>query len=66
MSNDLKELRRSSVVSTFGPGAVIDFRAGNAPVSGVACGLEEWDRSFPPAGMANSQRIHEERLQKKL
>ena len=66
MSNDLKELRRSSVVSTFGPGAVVDFRAGNAPVSGVACGLEEWDRSFPPAGMANPQRVHEERLQKKL
>ena len=66
MSNDLKELRRSSVVSTFGPGAVVDFRAGNAPVSGVACGLEEWDRSFPPAGMSNPQRIHEERLQKKL
>ena len=66
MSNDLKELRRSSVVSTFGPGAVVDFRAGNAPVSGVACGLEEWDRSFPPAGMANPQRINEERLQKKL
>ena len=66
MSNDLKELRRSSVVSIFAPGAVVDFRAGNAPVSGVACGLEEWDRSFPPAGMNNSQRIHEERLQKKL
>ena len=66
MSNDLKELRRSSVVSTFGPGAVVDFRAGNAPVSGVACGLEEWDRSFPPAGMTNPQRIYEERLQKKL
>ena len=66
MSNDLKELRRSSVVSSFGPGAVVDFRAGNAPVSGVVCGLEEWDRSFPPAGMSNPQRIHEERLQKKL
>ena len=66
MKNDLKELRRSSVVSTFGPGAVVDFRAGNAPVSGVACGLEEWDQSFPPAGMANPQRINEERLQKKL
>ena len=66
MSNDLRELRRSSVVSTFGPGAVVDFRSGNAPVSGVACGLEEWDRSFPPAGMTNPQRIHEERLQKKL
>ena len=66
VSNDLKELRRSSVVSGFGPGAVIDFRAGNAPVSGVACGLEEWDNSFPPMGMSNPQRTHEERLQKKL
>lgn len=66
MANDLKDLRRSAVVSTYGPGAVVDFRSENAPVSGVVAGLEEWDRSFPPAGMANPQRIHEERLQKKL
>ena len=51
---------------TFGPGSVVDFRADGAPVSAVAAGLEEWDRSFPPAGLLNSQRITEPRLQRKL
>ncbi|MBB3349819.1 DUF1998 domain-containing protein [Sphingomonas sp. BK069] len=66
MANELQELRRSAVVSGFGPGAVVDFRADNAPVSGMAAGLEEWDRSFPPAGLANPQTVRETRLQKKL
>jgi hypothetical protein len=66
MANDLQDLRRSAVVSLFGPGAVVDFRADNAPVSGMTAGLEEWDRSFPPAGLANAQSVRETRLQKKL
>lgn len=66
MKNDLQELRRSGVVSTFGPGSVIDFRAGGSAVSGIAAGLEEWDNSFGPAGTANPQFIRETRLQKKL
>lgn len=66
MSNDLKELRRSAVVTTFGPGAVVDFRAENAPVSGIIAGLEEWDSSFSPAGLQNSQHVREERLEIKL
>jgi hypothetical protein len=66
MANDLGELRRSAVVSTFGPGSIIDFRAGPATISAVAAGLEEWDRSFPPAGLMNQQSIQEPRLQKKL
>lgn len=66
MANDLKPLRRSAVVSGFGPGAVVDFRADGASVSGMAAGLEEWDRSFPPAGLANVQSVRETRLQKKL
>ena len=65
-NNALGELRRSSVVMTFAPGAVVDFRASGAPVSAVVAGLEEWDRSFPPAGLTNPQRISEPRLQKKL
>jgi hypothetical protein len=44
----------------------VDFRADNAPVSAMAAGLEEWDSSFPPAGLANSQTVRETRLQKKL
>jgi hypothetical protein len=65
-NNELGELRRSSVVMTFAPGAVVDFRAGGAAVSAVVGGLEEWDRSFPPAGLANPQVIYEPRLQRKL
>lgn len=64
--NELGSLRRSTAAALFGPGAVIDFRAGDAPVSAVAAGLEEWDRNFPPAGMLNEQTVLEARLQKKL
>ena len=61
--NKLGEVRRSAAASLFGPGAVIDFRAGDAPISAVAAGLEEWDRNFPPAGMRNEQTVLEVRLQ---
>lgn len=64
--NDLGELRRSAAASGFGPGAIIDFRAGDAAISALAAGLEEWDRNFPPAGILHPQSIREERLQKKL
>ena len=64
--NRLGKLRRSTAVMTFGPGSVVDFRADGGPVSAVPGGLEEWDRSFPPAGLANPQKITEPRLQRKL
>ncbi len=66
MANDIGSLRRSAVVSTFGPGAVVDFVAGGAPVSVVIAGLEEWDRNFGPKGLANPQRTTEPRLQRQL
>ena len=65
-SKPIGELRRSAAIQTFGPGAVVDFRSKDAPISGVVCGLEEWDRNFPPPGLRNPQTIREERLQKKL
>lgn len=65
-NNRLGDLRRSAAVMTFGPGSVVDFRADGAPVSAVSAGLEEWDKSFPPPGLVNSQRIAEPRLQRKL
>ncbi|HWR34382.1 MAG TPA: DUF1998 domain-containing protein [Clostridia bacterium] len=65
-NNQLGKLRRSSVVSTFGPGAIVDFRADGAPVSGVAAGLEAWDERAKPAGLKNKQVITEPRLQRKL
>lgn len=67
--NRLGKVRRSQVVTTFGPGAIIDFRAGGhggAAVSVVAAGLDAWDRWAKPAGLANQQSVYEPRLQKKL
>ncbi len=66
VNNELGELRRSAVVMTFAPGAVVDFRAEKAAVSAVVAGLEEWDRSFAPPGLANPQVVYEPRLQRKL
>ena len=40
VDNELGELRRSSVIMTFAPGAVVDFRVENAAVSAVVAGLE--------------------------
>ncbi|NNC14837.1 DUF1998 domain-containing protein [Corallococcus exiguus] len=66
MANEIGKQRRSTLVTTFGPGAVVDFRADGAPISGVVAGVEEWDNSFKPAGLANPQRIHEPRLERSL
>src|SRR5271163_1028539 len=66
MPNDVGNLRRSAAVSTFGPGAVVDFRSGGAALSGVVAGLEEWDSNFPPPGLRNPQQTHEPRLEKRL
>ncbi len=66
VDNILGKVRRSAAVMNFGPGSVVDFRADGAPVSAVAAGLEEWDKRFPPAGLANPQKIAEPRLQRKL
>ena len=56
MPNDLGDIRRSQVITSHGPGSVIDFRAGGhggAGVSVVGAGLEEWDHWAPPAGLGN-------------
>ena len=69
MRNELGEVRRSQVITSHGPGSLIDFRAGShggAGVSVVAAGLEEWDRWAPPPGIGNPQTIFEPRLQKQL
>ncbi len=61
----LGEIRRSQVLS-YGPGAIIDFRVGEAAVSVVAPGLEFWDEYALPAFPVTKQKISEPRLQKKL
>lgn len=64
--NEIGELRRSAAITPFGPGSIVDFRADNGPVSGIIAGLEEWDNSFKPPGLANPQKISEPRLESKL
>ncbi len=69
MRNELGDVRRSQVITTHGPGAIIDFRAGSyggAGVSIVAAGLEEWDRWAPPPGLGHPQTVYEPRLQRQL
>lgn len=69
MPIELGELRRGQVITTFGPGAIIDFRSkSGGPVSVVAAGLDEWDRwaGATGTGRDNSQTISEPRLQRLL
>lgn len=67
MSGDqLGTIRRSQIITTFGPGAVVDFRTGGrngAPVSAVVCGLDNWDALTDRPGLNHRQTIHEPRLQ---
>lgn len=65
--SDLGQVRRSQVLSTNGPGAIVDFRGpSGAPVSAVAAGIDEWDRWSQRKGLLNEQVVHEPRLEKKL
>jgi len=69
VKNDLGGLRRSHVVTTYGPGAIIDFRSPKegAPLSGVLAGLDEWDGvAFGRGGLKHPQTIHEPRLERRL
>ena len=69
MRNELGDIRRSQIITTHGPGSIVDFRAGGfggAGVSVVAAGLEEWDRWAPPPGLGHPQTVYEPRLQKQL
>jgi hypothetical protein len=69
MRNELGDVRRSQVITTYGPGSIVDFRAGGyggAGVSVVVAGLEAWDSSAPPSGLGHPQTIFEPRLQKQL
>ncbi len=64
---EIGKIRRSQVISTYGPGAIIDFRSPlGAPVSAVSGGLEDWEALAIRKGLANDQVIYEPRLQHKL
>jgi hypothetical protein len=57
------KIRRSQVISTYGPGAIIDFRSpAGAPISAVSGGLELWEE----AKLDHRQFIHEVRLEASL
>lgn len=67
-NNFLGEVRRAQVLG-YGPGAIIDFRAGaqgGGPVSVIAAGLDHWEISAKPPFPMNSQTISEPRLERKL
>ena len=69
MANELGDVRRSQIITTHGPGSIIDFRAGGyggAGVSVVAAGLDEWDHWAPPPGLGHPQTLYEPRLQRQL
>lgn len=69
MGNELGDVRRSQIITTHGPGSIVDFRSGGhggAGVSVVAAGLEEWDRWAAPPGLGHPQTVYEPRLQKEL
>lgn len=66
--NFLGEIRRTQVLD-YGPGSIIDFRAGargGGPVSVVAAGLEHWNERAKPPFPSNPQVISEPRLERKL
>ena len=54
------EIRRSQVVSTYGPGAIADFPR----LSGIMSGLDEWN--IFEGTLAEDMRIRERNLQKML
>jgi hypothetical protein len=66
VDNLIGEIRRSAVLMSYGPGAIIDMRADGGPVSVVSSGLEAWDISAPLLGNIRNQKIIERRLCKKL
>lgn len=71
MPVELTEIRRSQIVTTYGPGAIIDVRAGGhggTAISVIVGGLDEWDRSAAQTGVGlnHPQTIGEPRLQKIL
>ncbi len=69
-NNDAGELRRSAVVTSYGPGSLVDMRADGGyggPIAGCAAGLDEWDESAPlSSSEVKGQIITEPRLCAKL
>lgn len=66
-SNIAGRVRRGQIITTYGPGAIINLRSpSGAPISAVTGGLESWDKSAKPPGLRNRQRCFLSRLERKL
>jgi hypothetical protein len=65
---EVGSIRRSQIVTTFGPGSIVDFRLpSGALLSGVMQGLEAWDAyALKNKGLNDPQIIHEPRLENRL
>lgn len=63
---DNGKIRRSAVISTFGPGSVVDFRIGESAVSAVVGGIDEWEGDDPVKFRTGPLRIQEPRLERAL
>jgi len=67
MANESGSLRRSQLVTTYGPGSILNLRSPKgAPISAITGGIETWDKTAPPRGLVNPQRCHLSRLERKL
>lgn len=55
----LGDMRRSTLVLTAAPGAVVDYRVGDAAISAITMGLEDWP-------ISDMRRVTEPSLQKML
>lgn len=67
-NNHLGKIRRAQVLG-YGPGAIIDFRAGaegGGPVSVIASSLESWEQTARTFGMNDPHVVREVRLEKVL
>ncbi|WP_310621265.1 DUF1998 domain-containing protein [Flexibacterium corallicola] len=65
---EIGKIRKSQVLSTNGPGAIIDFRGNyGEPISVVAKGLEGWEK-LGPSSTAKREKptIHHARLEEQL
>ncbi len=60
------KVRRSAIISTFGPGSVVDFRSAGGAVSAVVAGIDEWEGRQPGSLGTGNLRVQEPRLERAL
>ena len=60
------KIRRSAIISTFGPGAVVDFRSAGGAVSAVVAGIDDWEGDYPGSFGTSNLRVQEPRLERAL